>query len=226
MLESWPLHVLNMVMIALLSVPFERKLMAEPGENYNPYQSMADFFVKPGDPEIGGSLNGLTMLGDFEADSDRSLYRLIYFGTSYRIGSCASDLLVIQRSIELLKNRCGTDVANLILPILVYPEGGVHSGQPATNLMSYVTAADARIFGVSGPAKVVFAIANGYGATYELDENGLVTSHTRSSYLMGPDGKNLAIFDDGTPFGLITGRLIEEFRLDSILQKNQTPGCY
>ena len=28
------------------------------------------------------------------------------------------------------------------------------------------------------------------------------------------------------PFGLITGRLIEQFRLDNILQKNQPPGCY
>ncbi|MEH6592469.1 MAG: SCO family protein [Halioglobus sp.] len=191
----------------------------------NPFEGMAEFFIASGKSDIDGSLDNLTFQGNANLREAGRHYTLIYFGTSYRVGSCATDLLSIHHAIDLLENRCGAEMADRVRPILVYPEGDIHMSQEARNLKTYVDVPDARFVARRGPASEVFALAQQYGAHYDLDDKGLVVAHTRFSYLMSSSGKNLAIFDGGTPFSLTTERLIQQFQKDGLLQGREHSRC-
>lgn len=201
-----PIRTFRLLLItiqALLHV-FSLNVAADPARE----QRLSDFFVKPGKPEIRGQVvpGGSAQPIVIASVGDR--YQLIYFGTAHRIGSCAADLLLLQRAVQLLESRCGVNVAAKVSPVLIYPEHDESSGLEPRNLDLYVTPKGARITGLSAPMSEVIALANNYQASYQLSSDHVVASHTRSIYFMAPEGQNLAIFEPGTPFGLITEQLI------------------
>jgi protein SCO1/2 len=66
-------------------------------------------------------------------------------------------------------------------------------------LKSYLKAFGPRFIGLTGDAKAAAAAARGYRVYYQkrpLQGGGYAMDHSNHIYLMGPDGKFIAVYDE------------------------------
>ncbi len=186
--------------------------------------------VLPGNERVGGSLSALTRNGQPVGNSLNGKYLLVYFGTPYRLPNCSADLAVITEGIKMLEQRYGREIASRVTPVFIYPPHDAARQPPASNLTSYINAPGSRYVGLTGTHQQVMEVARQYRARYmdgDGAQGGTYGNHTRFTYLMAPDGKNLAIFPGDTPYVFIADQLALNLTRDGIIrpQAGNTPGA-
>ncbi len=186
--------------------------------------------VLPGNERVGGSLSALTRNGQPVGNSLNGKYLLVYFGTPYRLPNCSADLAVITEGIKMLEQRYGREIASRVTPVFIYPPHDPARQPPASNLTSYINAPGSRYVGLTGTHAQVMETARNFRARYmdgDGAQGGTFGNHTRFTYLMAPDGKNLAIFPGDTLYVFIADQLALNLTRDGIIrpQAGNTPGA-
>lgn len=181
---------------------------------------VANSMVIPGNERVGGSLSGLTRNGRPLANDLQGQYLLVYFGTPYRMPTCAPDLAVISEAVKMLEERHGKAVASRVTPVFIHPPHDPARQPAASNLTSYAAAPGSRFAALTGTHRQVMDVAAQYRARYiggDGDQGGVYANHTRFAYLMGPDGKNLAIFPGDMPYVFMTDQLVLNLTRDGVI---------
>ncbi len=140
---------------------------------------------------IGGPFALTDQNGRTVTDRDfAGKYRIMYFGYTFCPDVCPTDVQAIGASLKLLDPA----VAARIVPIFVTVDPTRDT--PAV-LKSFVSAFDPRMVGLTGTPQQIeavkkeFAIFSAKGA--DSPGGGYLVNHSRQTYLMGPDGKPIAL---------------------------------
>ncbi|HEX9646973.1 MAG TPA: SCO family protein [Alphaproteobacteria bacterium] len=125
---------------------------------------------------------------------------LLFFGYSHCPDICPTELAVIADAIERL-GAPGTRVQPLFITI-------DPARDTAEALAAYVGSFHPRLIGLTGSPAQIAAVAAGYRVgVHKVEPEGdggpgaddYVIDHTAASYLIGPDGRVLGLFQHGTP---------------------------
>ncbi len=143
---------------------------------------------------IGGSFtltdqNGRTV-------TDRSFagkYRIMYFGYTFCPDVCPTDVQSISAGLKLAE-RSAPDKAVKVVPVFVTVD-------PARDtvpvLKQFVSAFHPRLVGLTGDESAIAAIKKAYAVYAAKGEatpgGGYLVDHSRTAYLMDPDGKPLVL---------------------------------
>lgn len=162
-------------------------------------------------PLAGASIGGPFTLTDQDGKkvswSDFSgKYRMLYFGYSYCPDICPLDLQKLMQGYRLFAKQA-PDRAAKVQPIFISVDPARDTPQV---LKKYVAAFDPHLIGLTGTPEEIAAVAKQFAVYYAREGGGesYLVNHSRSPYLMGPDGKPIAILpldqpgtdaDEGSP---------------------------
>jgi protein SCO1/2 len=126
-------------------------------------------------------------------------YRLVYFGYSYCPDVCPLDLQKLMQGYRLLEKQDAALAARVQpLFITIDPE---RDTQPVVK--NYVTAFHPRLIGLTGTPDEIASVAKEFAVYYARnDKSGAgeyLMDHSRTPYLMDPEGKPLAILPTDQP---------------------------
>ena len=144
--------------------------------------------------------------------SYRGKFMLIFFGYTYCPDVCPTELQVIADALDLL----GPD-STKVQPIFISVD---HERDTPEALASYVSAFYPTLVGLTGTSEQIAAAAKSYYARYnkmssltedeekagKKDEYYLI-GHTSSTYLIGPNGRDLHVFNYGDPPEVMAERI-------------------
>ncbi len=125
------------------------------------------------------------------ADDFRGRFMLVYFGYSYCPDICPTTLAVMADALEKLGSK-----AERVVPVFVTVDPERDTSRV---LKAYLKAFGPRFLGLTGDAKAVAAAAHAWRVYYQkrpLVGGGYAMDHSSHIYLMGPDGKFIAIYDE------------------------------
>lgn len=152
----------------------------------------------PPPPLEGARIGGPFVLtgedGQTVRDTDFSgKYRLIYFGYSYCPDACPNDLAQLMRGFARFEKDDPARASN-VQPIFISVDP--ERDTPAV-LKTFTAAFHPRLLGLTGPAPMLARLERDYGivATKVPSRGGSAYDfdHSRQAYLMGPDGKPIAL---------------------------------
>ncbi|MGA7676363.1 MAG: SCO family protein [Rhizomicrobium sp.] len=154
--------------------------------------SGANRVVSQGEVLIGGPFVLTDQDGKTRRSADfRGRFMLVYFGYSYCPDICPTTLAVMADALEKL----GPEAARVTpVFITVDPERDT----PGV-LKAYLKSFGSRFVGLTGDEKAVAAAARAYRVYYQkrpLKGGGYAMDHSSQIYLMGPDGKFIANYDE------------------------------
>ncbi|MDG5488666.1 SCO family protein [Sphingomonas sp. BGYR3] len=120
-------------------------------------------------------------------------YRIVYFGYTYCPDVCPVDMANIGQGVKLLA-KSDPDAASRVVPIFI-------SIDPARDTPEVVGKFAANfgdtVVGLTGTPEQIAAVAKSYAAIYSKEGDpkakDYLMSHTNIAYLMGPDGKPIAL---------------------------------
>ena len=144
-----------------------------------------------GEASIGGSFSLTDQDGRVRrADDFRGRFMLVYFGYSYCPDICPTTLAVMEDALEKLGPE-----AERVVPIFITIDPGRDTSGV---LKSYLKPFGPRFVGLTGDAKAVAAAAHAYRVYYKVRplSGGYAMDHSSHIYLMGSDGKFIAVYDE------------------------------
>ena len=156
-------------------------------------------------PLAGARIGGPFALTDQDgrAVTDRSFagrYLIVYFGYTFCPDVCPTDMAAIGTG---LKQVAAADPAKAakVTPVFVTVDPGRDT--PAV-LRQFVRQFHPRAVGLTGSPAAIDAAAREYGVAHSLGprsaDGSYLVDHSRAAYLMGPDGKPIALAGaDGGP---------------------------
>jgi protein SCO1 len=165
---------------------------------------------KPAQPPLSSApLAGATIGGAFTlTDQDGKLrnyeefngkYRIVYFGYTNCPDICTPDMQNLMAGLKTFE-KAHPDLANKIQPIFITVDP---QRDNSAVLKQFVTAFHPRLIGLTGTEAEIAAAAKKfavyYGRVPRSQADSYVMSHSQTPYLMGPDGKPLAILPADTP---------------------------
>lgn len=126
-------------------------------------------------------------------------YRLVYFGYSYCPDVCPLDLQKLMQGYRLLEKQDAALAARVQpLFITIDPE---RDTQPVVK--NYVTAFHPKLIGLTGTPEEIASVAKEFAVYYARNHKSgageYLMDHSRTPYLMDPDGKPLAILPTDQP---------------------------
>ncbi|MGL4313370.1 MAG: SCO family protein [Sphingomonas sp.] len=151
--------------------------------------------------QIGGPFTLTDQNGRRVSDHDLAgKFRLIYFGYTYCPDVCPVDVQNLAHGVKVLEKRDAA-LARQIVPIFITVDPARDT--PAV-LKQFVGAFHPRMLGLTGSPQEIAKVAKEFGIFYKAepkDATGAYTvDHSRVAYLMGRDGRPLALVrHDGTP---------------------------
>ena len=151
-----------------------------------------------GEASIGGPFTLVDQDGKVRRAADfRGRFMFVYFGYSNCPDICPTSLAVMADALEKLGPKAGR-----VVPIFITidPERDT-SGV----LKAYLKAFGPRFVGLTGDTKAVAAAAHAWRVYYRKRplSGGYAMDHSSHIYLMGPDGKFVAVYDESLgPDGL------------------------
>jgi protein SCO1/2 len=147
--------------------------------------------VSQGEALIGAPFTLIDQDGNVRHAADfRSRFMLVYFGYSTCPDVCPTTLAVMADALEKLGPKAGR-----VVPIFVTIDPGRDT--PGV-LKAYLNEFGPRFVGLTGDAKAIAAAAQAYRVYYRKRplSGGYAMDHSSQIYLMGPDGKFIAIYDE------------------------------
>ena len=144
--------------------------------------------------KIGGPFTLVDQDGRTVTDRDfAGRYRIMYFGYTFCPDVCPTDAAAIGKGLAML-DRSDPDLAKRIVPIFVSVDPARDT--PAV-LKGFVANFHPRMVGLTGTPAQIAAISKAYGVFAGKGEaqpgGGYLVNHSRTTYLMDPDGKPLAL---------------------------------
>lgn len=131
----------------------------------------------------------------------RGKYMLVFFGYTFCPDVCPTELGAISDALDLL----GADAAK-VQPIFISVDPERDTPEM---LAQYVSAFHPSLVGLTGTLEQVAAAAESYYARYnkmsslsedeEAEDDFYLMGHTSSTYLIGPNGRDLHVFNYGDP---------------------------
>lgn len=150
---------------------------------------------------IGGPFTLTNQDGQRVTDKDfAGKYRIVYFGYSYCPDVCPVDLQLLMQGLRLFERQDAAAAAK-VQPIFITVDPARDTPEV---LKTYVAAFHPRLVGLTGSEQEIAAAAKVYAVYYRKAENAgaseYLMDHSRQTYLMGPDGKPIALLpQDETP---------------------------
>jgi len=145
-----------------------------------------------GTAAIGGPFALVDQDGAPKTDKDfRGQYLLIYFGYTYCPDVCPTTLAVMSNAMK----RLGP-AGERITPVFVTIDPARDTPKV---LKAYLASFDPRLVGLTGSTDQVKQIEKEYSvyaARQELQGGGYAMTHSNTIYLMGPNGKFVAYYDE------------------------------
>ena len=174
--------------------------------------SLAALFYMNNSPSGRGGVDIATLLeprgpfslvdhnGQNVTDKDyRGKFMLVFFGYTYCPDVCPTELQAISDTLDLL----GAD-SKKVQPLFISVDPERDTPEM---LAGYVTAFHPDLIGLTGTPEQVAAAAKSYYARYnkmssltegeEGDDEYYLVGHTSSTYLIGPNGRDLHVFNYG-----------------------------
>jgi len=145
---------------------------------------------------VGGPFGLVDQHGATRTDAEfRGRFMLIYFGYTYCPDVCPTELATMGRALDLLG-----DAGERVQPIFITVDP---ERDTVEQLATYGASFHPRLLLLTGSAEQVKAAATAYrvySARVEgSDATDYLMDHTSIVYLMGPDGRFLTHFPQGTP---------------------------
>ena len=144
-----------------------------------------------GEASIGGPFTLTDQDGEVRREADfRGRFMLVYFGYSTCPDICPTTLAVMADALEKLGPE-----AERVVPIFITIDPGRDTSRV---LKAYLKAFGPRFVGLTGEAKAVAAAAHAYRVYYRKRplSGGYAMDHSSHIYLMGPDGRFIANYDE------------------------------
>jgi len=156
--------------------------------------------VVTGQADIGGSFRLIDQTGKTVSDRDfRGRYMLVYFGYSFCPDVCPTTLGVMAQALEKL----GTERARRIVPIFVTIDPARDTPKV---LVDYMKAFGPDFIGLTGSEAAIKDAEKKYrvyAVKRPLEKGNYGMDHSSVLYLMGPDGRLVAFYDEAiSPEGL------------------------
>ncbi len=155
-------------------------------------------------PLAGAAIGGAFKLTDQDGkprsyDEFKGKYRIVYFGYTNCPDICTPDMQNLMAGLKLFE-KAHPDLGKRVQPIFITVDP---QRDTATVLKQFVTAFHPRLLGLSGTeeqtAEVAKKFAVFYGRVPGSQADSYIMSHSQTPYLMGPDGKPIAILAADTP---------------------------
>ena len=148
--------------------------------------------VSEGTPAIGGPFTLVDQDGRTRSSADfRGRYMLIYFGYSYCPDVCPTTLALMGDALTKVDPK-GTHIVPVF--ITIDPERDTPK-----RMKDYVRSFGAQFVGLTGDVKTVTKVAADYRVYFKkhpLEGGNYGMDHSSVIFLMGPDGKFVAYWDD------------------------------
>lgn len=144
--------------------------------------------------KIGGPFTLVNQVGRTVTDRDfAGRYRIMYFGYTYCPDVCPTDAAAIGKGLAIL-DKSDPDLAKRIVPVFVSVDPERDTPQV---LKTFVAAFHPRMIGLTGTPAQIAAVTTEYGVFAGKGDaqpgGGYLVNHSRTTYLMSPDGKPLAL---------------------------------
>ncbi|MEH3159848.1 MAG: SCO family protein [Sphingomonas taxi] len=169
---------------------------------FTPIAAVALAACQPAVPEApplaGAKIGGPFTLTDQNGRTvtDRSFagrYRIMYFGYTFCPDVCPTDAAAIGKALTLVE-ASDPALARRIVPVFVSVDP--ERDTPAV-LKAFVAAFHPRMVGLTGTPAQIAAVTKAYGIYAGKGAvqpgGGYLVNHSRTTYLMDPDGKPLAL---------------------------------
>lgn len=133
---------------------------------------------------------------DAHARTDRDFagrWRVMYFGYTFCPDVCPTDMQNLGAALKSLE-KTAPAVAARVVPVFVTVDPDRDTPKV---LKEFVAAFHPRMVGLTGSEPAIAAAAKAYGVYHTKEKpgagGGYLVNHTRQAYLMGPDGKPVAL---------------------------------
>ena len=156
-------------------------------------------------PLAGARIGGPLALvdGDGRPFNERNLlgrYAIVYFGYTFCPDVCPLDMAAIGAGLKQVE-RTDPDIAAKVQPVFISVDP--ERDTPAV-VKAFAATFHPRAIGLTGTPAAIKRAAQEYGVFYGRGETspggGYMVNHSRAAYLMGPDGKPIALVgQDGGP---------------------------
>lgn len=155
-------------------------------------------------PLAGAAIGGPFTLIDQDGKQRRyaefdGKYRIIYFGYTNCPDICTPDMQHMMAGLAQFE-KANPKLAGKVQPIFITVDP--QRDTPAV-LKQFVTAFHPRLIGLTGSEEAIAGAAKSFAVHYERVEgsspDAYLMSHSQTPFLMGPDGKPLALMPADTP---------------------------
>jgi protein SCO1/2 len=158
-----------------------------------PGQNPMVMTVPPNGKTVGGPFELIDQNGKTVHDTDyRGKFLLVNFGYTYCPDMCPTGLQSISHALDTL----GAD-ADKVQPLYITIDPARDT--PA-KLKQYVIGFHPKIIGLTGSESQIETVAKEYQAYYAkgepVDDHDYLMDHSSLTYLMGPDGKFISLFNE------------------------------
>ena len=132
-------------------------------------------------------------------DQDNGKYRIVYFGYTSCPDICTPDMQQLMAGLSLFE-KAHPNLAGKIQPLFITVDP---KRDTPDKLKQFVEAFHPQLVGLTGTEAQIAAAAKSFAVYYQKVEgsapDAYLMSHSQTPYLMGPDGKPLAILPADTP---------------------------
>ena len=155
-------------------------------------------------PLYGAKIGGPFTLTDQDGkrrkyEDDTGKFRIVYFGYTSCPDICTPDMQQLMAGLSQFE-KAHPDLADKVQPLFITVDPARDT--PAT-LKQFVSAFHPRLVGLTGTEAEIAAAAKSFAVYYQREKgsapDAYLMSHNQTPYLMGPDGKPLALMPVDTP---------------------------
>ncbi len=157
---------------------------------------------------IGGPFTLIDQNGRPRTDRDYTgKYRIMYFGYTFCPDVCPLDVAHLAAGYRAFAKADPVRAARVV-PIFVTVDP---ARDTPTALKQFTAAFDPALVGLTGSVNQIETVTKAYGVAYQVEKtpgsSSYLVDHSRAAFLMGPDGKPIALLSQDAKPDVIAGEL-------------------